>query len=120
MNVLQKAALAQANWEAFMKEMGHETHTTFYSDFTVADLVGGEKAVRDTYKRARIEATGWEPDIKYLTELVMVLNHKCWEHNDAENYELSMVYQELWEELHDWCLDNLKDDDLSYYLQTTD
>lgn len=50
----------------------------------------------------------------------MVLNHKCWEHNDAENYELSMVYQELWEELHDWCLDNLKDDDLSYYLQTTD
>jgi hypothetical protein len=117
MNVLQKAAVAQANWEAFMGEMGHETHTTFYSDFTIADLTGGEKAVRDTYKRAR---KAWESDIKYLTELVMVLNHKCWEHNDAENYAMSMVYQELWEELHDWCLDNLKDDDLSYYLQTTD
>lgn len=29
MAVLRQAALAQANWEAFMKEMGHETHTTF-------------------------------------------------------------------------------------------
>jgi len=117
MNVLQKAALAQANWEAFMGEMGHETHTTFYSDFTIADLTGGEKAVRDTYKRA---SDAWKSDIKHVTELVMVLNHKCWEHDDAKNHAMSMVYQELWEELDNWCLDNLKDDDLSYYLQTTD
>ena len=36
----------------------------------------GAEAIRDTFKRAFTE---WKHDYKYLTELVMVLNHKCWQ-----------------------------------------
>ena len=52
--------------------------TTFFEDFTIADKFG-KKAVLDTYQRAFKE---WKSDYKYLTELVIALNWKIWEHYD--------------------------------------
>ena len=55
-----------------MAEMiGYTPVTTFWDDFTIAEAFGGN-AVRDTFNRAFDE---WKGNYKYLTELVMVLNH---------------------------------------------
>ena len=95
---------------------GYEPVTTFWNDFSIADSFGAD-AVRDTYRRAFDE---WKDDCAYLTELVMVLNHKCWLHHDCGDEDMSMLYESLYVETARYAEDNLKGDDLSYYLQTTD
>ena len=40
--------------------------------------------------------------------------------NGALDQKLATLYDSLWRELHDWCLNNLKGEDLRYYIQTTD
>lgn len=93
-----------------------EFKTTFWMDFTIADAFG-ESAVRDTYKRAFNE---WKNNVEYVTELVIVLNWKIWQHYEKQNETLTKVYDELWKEADAWCMDNLKGDDLTYFLKTTD
>ena len=94
---------------------GYAPKTTFYTDFSIADGFG-ESAVRDTFKRA---FDNWKDNITYLTELVMVLNWKIFEHYE-KNEELARLYDELWKQADSWCMDNLDGDNLSYYLRTTD
>lgn len=95
----------------------YELKTTFWTDFVIAERVSGEAGIRDTYKRATKE---WRNgDITTYTELVMVLNWRIWALAET-NEPLARVYDELWRKEHDWALDNLKGDDLSYYLKTTD
>lgn len=96
--------------------METEFSTTFWSDFSIADAFG-VKAIKDTYKRAFKE---WKDDYKYLTDLVIVLNHKCWQHYEKGNTEYSQLYEKLYYEAHDYALDNLKGEELSYYLRVTD
>lgn len=103
-------------WQEMMKnEYGYEPITTFWDDFSIADAFG-VGAVKDTYKRAFNE---WKTNYKYLTELVMVLNHKIWQHYQ-KNETLATLYDTLWREADEWACDNLKGDELSYFYQTTD
>ena len=109
---------------------GYKPKTTFYTDFSIADAFG-TGAIRDTYERAFNE---WKTDTEYVTELVMVLNWKSWEHHDrgllAEqegdtltadwHTDLVELYCSLYEEADAWCMDNLTGEDLSYFLRTTD
>ena len=94
---------------------GYECFTTFWMDFTIADAFG-ESAIRDTYDRAFNE---WKSDYKYLTELVMVLNHKIWQHYQT-NERIARVYDELWKKADAYACDNLKGDELRYFYSTTD
>lgn len=57
-------------FKEFMKENGYELQTTFWDDFTIADLFG-LSAIRNTFNRAFEE---WKDNYKYLTELILVLN----------------------------------------------
>lgn len=91
-------------------------NTTFWQDFTIADRFG-EDAVKDTYRRAFAE---WKSNYRYLTELVMVLNWKIWDHYEKNNKELASLYNELWIKADNYTLDNLKDDELTYFLTITD
>ena len=95
---------------------GYTTMTTFWNDFSIADKFGIH-AIKDTYKRAFNE---WKSNYKYLTELVMVLNWKCWHYYDKGNNEYSLLYSNLYHEANDYAYDNLKGDELTYYYQTTD
>lgn len=97
-------------------ESGYETMTTFWEDFTIAERFGA-KAVFETYKRAFSE---WKDNYKYLTELVMVLNWKLWQHYENKNGVLMKVYNDLWEEADKYACDNLKGEELSYFYRTTD
>lgn len=97
------------------KMTGYIPVTTFWSDFTIADRFGS-KAVKETFNRAFNE---WKTNYIYLTELVMILNWKSWEHHE-ENGSLSELYTELFEKADQYAIENLKDDELTYFLQTTD
>lgn len=94
---------------------GYKPITTFYEDFSIADAFG-IKAIKDTYKRAFNE---WKSDYKYLTELIMVLNWKVFEHYEA-NEEYAQLYGKLWRQADEWAYENLKRDELNYYINTTD
>lgn len=103
------------NWD-IEERTGYKPLTTFYTDFSIADKFGID-AIKDTYQRA---SKGWKNNYKYITELVMVLNWKSWEHYGHNDTEKSILYSDLYYELDAWCLDNLKGEELEYYIQTTD
>ena len=95
--------------------MSEKFTTTFWQDFSIADVFGKD-AVQDTFNRAFEE---WKRDYRYLTDLVMVLNHKIWQHYQ-KNESLARLYDKLWREAADYAVKNLKDDELRYYLDVTD
>ena len=95
---------------------GYKPKTTYYEDFSIADRFG-LAAVKDTYKRVmmHIDSMG----VIYLTELVMVLNWKIWEHCET-NDALAVLYNDLWEQAGAYAREHLEGEDLQYYYQTID
>ena len=85
---------------------GYCSKTTFWMDFTIADMFG-EESIRNTFGRAMHE---WKDNVEFMTELVMVLKWKSWYWNGAR-CDFSESYCELCVELFD---------DLRYFLRTVD
>jgi len=94
----------------------YEFKTTFWNDFSIADKFG-KKAIQETYDRAFNE---WKGDYIYLTELVLVLNWKIWEHYEKNDKEYAQLYDTLWKETDLYATDNLKGAELDYFIKTTD
>lgn len=94
----------------------YEFKTTFWQDFTIADKFGID-AIKDTYKRAFNE---WKDNYVYLTELVLVLNWKLWQHYENNNSYIAGVYSDLWEKADNYAINNLKGDELTYFYRETD
>ena len=95
---------------------GYKPKTTFFEDFSIADNFG-IAAVKDTYKRGLKTAQfmGYE----YLTEFVMVLNWKIWQHYET-NEPLARVYNDLWLKAVEVAETTLQGDELAYYYRTVD
>lgn len=93
----------------------YQPETTFWMDFSIADKFG-LYAIKDTYKRAFNE---WKDNHVYLTELVMVLNHKIWQWYE-ENDAIARLYDTLWREADLWAQENLKGEELEYFYRVTD
>ena len=89
---------------------------TFKMDFTIADKFG-TSAILDTYKRACKE---WHNDYIMLTALVVALNHKIWEHYEADHNELAELYDQLWRIADEYACTHLTDDALAYFYEVTD
>ena len=96
------------------EQTGYKPITTFYEDFSIADKFG-ISAIRDTYNRA---FETWQHNYKYLTELVMVLNWKIWEHY-RQNETYSELYDELWQTAEEQVLETLTGEELDYFFRTT-
>lgn len=96
--------------------MEYEYKTTFWQDFTIADKFG-LSAIQDTFDRAFNE---WKSDYVYLTDLVMVLNHKIWEHYEEGHDEIAKLYNDLWIIADEYAGNNLKGEELTYYFEVTD
>ena len=90
--------------------------TTFWMDFTIADKFG-VSAIKDTFKRAFAE---WKTDYRYLTDLVLVLNHKIWEHYEKGNEAFARVYNDLWEKADNYACTHLKGEEIAYFYRVTD
>lgn len=103
-----------SDW-AMAREIGYEPKTTFWDDFSIADRFGAN-AIKDTYKRAFNE---WKDDYIYLTELVMVLNHKIWQWYEKDQ-AVARIYNDLWEKTNDYACTHLKGNELKYFYKTTD
>lgn len=117
-NIFQILSVASAKEQAFeniLNGYGKKRHTTFYSDFSIADFYG-EKAIKDTLKRAK---SGWKNNVQYMAELVVVLNHKIWEHYQT-NDALGRLYDKLWRETDNFCRKHFKGENLSFYFNYID
>ena len=97
--------------------IGYEPKTTFWTDFSIADMFGTE-GVQDTYNRAK---ESWQDNIEYMAEFAMVLNHKSWQHN-GKNQTLCSLYADLWCNIEDFIYEHFKDNEeaISYYQRVTD
>lgn len=89
--------------------------TTFLEDFYVANKFGHE-AILDTYNNAFDK---WHENVIYVTELSLVLNWNIFHYYDLDR-ETAQLYDMLWRQCDEWCINNLTGDDLDYYLKTTD
>ena len=96
--------------------MNEMVDNTFWMDFTIADAFG-VNAIKDTFNRAFNE---WKSNYKMLTALVVILNHKIWQHYEHHNDDFAKLYDSLWRQAEDYALTNLKDDELQYYYDITD
>lgn len=92
-------------------ELGYKPITTFWEDFSIADKFGNE-AVNDTFKRAFTE---WKGNYAYLTEMVMVLNHKIWQWY-KKNILLAKLYNQLYDMAAEYAVNNLKGEELDYFI----
>jgi len=94
---------------------GYVMTTTFWDDFSIADKFG-EAAIKDTFKRAFNE---WKSNHIYLTELVIVLNHKIWQWYQ-KNDRYAELYNDLWEKADEYACTHLKGEELAHFYQITD
>lgn len=112
-------AIKISKWD-IEEETGYKPITTFWQDFSIADTYGLQ-AIQDTFNRA---FDAWKGDYKYLTELVLVLNHKIFHHyvdkGTEEQNEVASLYNELWNKANDYALDNLKGEQADYFYHLTD
>ena len=120
MNVFTYAARCETMFENYLKNAsGYERKTTFYSDLSIAEWCGGEKAVKETCNRVMKE---WIDDIDYITEFVMAVNIKSWQHYENDKQELSKLYSTLYHQSFDKVLKHYEGNQeaISYFLTTID
>ncbi len=100
--------------------MDYKYITTFWDDFSIAEKFGLD-AINDTAFRAFY---AWRDNIAYLTELIMVLNHKCWYWYEQHEDNLASLYSELYYKYDERVLNYLEEKDdkeaIHYYLSTLD
>lgn len=61
-----------------------------------------------------------QKDYKAYTELVMILNHKCWAHAHFNQNQIGRLYSDLFYKTQDWGYKNLKGEELHYFINTLD
>ena len=103
-------------FELMCERTGYTPITDYWKQFSMAELYGKDK-IDQTYKKL-FRAS--KKKYKQLTELVMILNWKCWYWNTYMNYEYSKLYEELYYEADTYGIEHLKDDELTYFWRTLD
>lgn len=88
--------------------------STFWDDFTIADAFG-VAAVQDTFNRA---FRSWKSDYKYVTELAVVMNKKCWFWYGRRD-DLGIIYHDLYFKVRDFA-SRYKGEAAEHYFKVTD
>ena len=96
--------------------LNYTFQTTLWEDFSIRDGFFGPQGVVEHYK---VVFDQWKDNVKFLTELVLVLNLKIASWFGVDD-DLGRTYETLWKITDSWALDTLKGDDLHYYLNTLD
>lgn len=80
MNVFQYSAICEKNWEMNLADLsGYKRLYTFYADFSIAEFCENYMADRNAVKKTYNNVIKyWSGNIKSITEICLVLNHKSW------------------------------------------
>lgn len=115
-DILIYAANKESQFKQEMALLEYECKSTFYADFSIADCYGIDE-IRDTYNRCVRE---WLNNLEVFTELVMVLNHKIWEHYN-KNDEIARLYHYLWNDATNIFYDTYQGNEnaIDYFYKTT-
>ena len=94
--------------------------STFWEAFDNADEAG-EATIKAI---ASILFDRWKDEIRELTDLVMVINHKCWAHYRDGDEKLSGIYGDLYYEYYEKAINYMesknKNEEISYFVRTLD
>lgn len=92
----------------------------FWSEFDFVEL-RGEEAIK---RLAKAEYENFKDDIKGITDLVMVINHKSWAWYELHNDKLCEIYADLYYEYYEKVINYLeklnREDELTYFIRTLD
>ena len=100
---------------ALEKMLDYKFESTFWEEFSIAENYGRD-AVRKYYD---LVFSQWKDNIKYLTELVLVLNLKLFIWFKVDD-DLGKMYEDLYVDADAYALSSFEGDDLHYYLHTLD
>lgn len=92
----------------------------FWTRFDLAEMCG-----KETIKGvAEASFDEYKDDIEGLTMLVMVINHKSWNHHDMGNDDLCSLYADLYYKYYEKAIEllekEMRDKDLTYFIRTLD
>ena len=90
------------------KMLDYKFESTFWEEFSIAENYGRD-AVKKHYD---LVFSQWKDNIKFLTELVLVLNLKL--------FIWFKMYEDLYVDADAYVLCTFEGDDLYYYLHTLD
>ena len=100
---------------ALEKMLDYKFESTFWEEFSIAEDYGAD-SIREHYN---LVFEKWKDNLKYLTELVLVLNIKIFIWYGVDD-TIGLTYDQLWKETDGYAVETLKGDDLHYYLHTLD
>ncbi len=100
---------------ALEKMLDYKFESTFWEEFSIAEDYGAE-GVKEHYD---LVFEQWKDNLKFLTELVLVLNIKIFIWFGVDD-TIGKTYDQLWKETDQYALDTLTGNDLHYYLSTLD
>ncbi len=100
---------------ALERQFNYKFETTFWEEFSISDQYGPEGVV----EHYNLVFDQWKDNLKYLTELVLVLNWKIAQWYQVDD-NLGLTYDDLWKRTDGYAMETLKGDDLHYYLSTLD
>ena len=100
---------------ALEKMLDFKFESSFWEEFSIAEEFGPE-GIHHHYD---IVFEQYKDNLKYLTELVLVLNLKIFLWYGVDD-TIGLTYDQLWKETDGYALNTLKGDDLHYYLHTLD
>lgn len=101
--------------QSFEKIFDFKFESSFWEEFSIAENYGSD-GIREHYK---VVFDQWKGNLKYLTELVLVLNWKISTWFGVDD-SIGKTYDELMRDADGYALNTLKGDDLHYYLSTLD
>ena len=102
--------------QALEKQFSYKFQTTFWDEFSIAEQQYGPKGI---IKHYNLVFDQWKGDVKFLSELVLVLNWKIYQWYQVDD-TLGLTYDALWRKSDAYAMTTLKDDDLHYYLSVLD
>ena len=97
------------------KQLHFKFESSFWEEFSIAENYGSD-GIREHYK---VVFDQWKDNLKYLTELVLVLNWKISTWFGVDD-TIGKTYDELLRDADGYALNTLKGDVLHYYLSTLD
>ncbi len=116
-----KAKTANKNSAITAQKVGMSMGLTPYQTFfEIAEMANGGQAVITLNAMKPVIKEGLtELSYQGITDLAISANIKVWKHYKTDP-ELAGIYQEIWEMIDGYALNNLKGEALNFYINATD